>query len=66
MRKGSAPALELNLHEYQDFQAWIAELEELMQQGSTPLNIKKAILDPENIPANFRAHISSEIMPAKI
>jgi len=41
-------------------------LEELMQQGSTLLNIKKAILDPENIPANFRAHISSEIMPAKI
>jgi hypothetical protein len=58
--------LELNLHEYKDFQAWIAELEELMQQGSTLLNIKKAILDPENIPMNLRAHISSEIVPAKI
>jgi hypothetical protein len=37
-----------------------------MQQGSTLLNIKKAILDPENIPMNLRAHISSEIVPAKI
>jgi hypothetical protein len=49
-----------------DFQAWIAELEELMQQGSTPLNIKKAILDPKNIPMNLRADTSSEIVPPKI
>jgi hypothetical protein len=37
-----------------------------MQQGSTLLNIKKAILDPENIPMNLRADTSSEIIPAKI
>jgi hypothetical protein len=37
-----------------------------MQQDSTPLNIKKAILDLENIPMSLRAQISSEIIPAKI
>jgi DNA-binding transcriptional regulator YhcF (GntR family) len=69
-------ALGLNLSEYQKFQTWVDELEELLHQDSTPLNIRNVIAKRiywikgslETFSQHFRTNHSIELLkaPAKI